>query len=275
MTQKFNRRSNESDQTVNNSGQTKYMYCSLSTQQIKQGIIMKNQTTQQLPPHPNAPKSVTSNKQRRRVEFSEEHVVIPPRFLVLTEPLSRAMWYTGKDFQRFRAKVGLLASEIRYGKSERSKDLPSYSSVLSSVHLSCSRGSDPNKSSVFQLALWFNVATNRRGLEHLSCTESMVFDRKVRINSAIDSVLGAQALGYNDNNDRVENIRRVYERISKPARFFALSLARASELASHEVMSTLRIARRYDANEDTAQQLIPQKKRTWKRFFSKQVAVNP
>lgn len=211
---------------------------------------------------------------------------MPPRFLVLTEPLARAIWYTPKEFQRFRSNVRLLASEIRYGTQKSSKDLPSYSRVLSSVHSSCSRGNEPNKSSVFRLALWFNLATNRRGLEHLSCTESMSFDRKVRINSAIDSVMGAQTLAYKDSNDHAENIRRVYERIAEPARLFAMSLARASELTSHEVMSTLKITVKCDSNDQIdqqlqiAQQLIPRKKQESvlsrrKRFFSKRVPANP
>lgn len=145
-------------------------------------------------------------------------------------------WYSALDYKRFRAHTSSLAKEV--AKAEARNRAPfSYQRVMVRTYEVCTSAVFEPKGSILtvderkHMNRWAEIAPSRLGLEKWAI-KSIGQDRSVRRNEIVDVVLDMQeSFVGQDVADCDVLIQQACERVSRPSRLFARTVADAQAVA--------------------------------------------
>jgi hypothetical protein len=144
-------------------------------------------------------------------------------------------WYSQADYRRFKATSMYMAREI--AKLENRNRAPfSYHRVLLRTYEACCSVHEETNASVLtsferkHLERWTEVATSRLGLERWT-VRSIQSDKLLRRNEIYRIVMELQNIVTQNPEPKADFLRQSSERISRPSRVFARTLAEAHAAA--------------------------------------------
>lgn len=173
-----------------------------------------------------------SSKPTKRVGFDLERNTVHYNSHCLDAV--KCTWYTRRDYLGFREQNVILTQKITDVESQTR--LPcSYARTLTRTYDACCEGAEDisdeaysvlDESEMARLQRWLRAAITYNGLEKYAI-EGYREERRNRVDEVVESVLGLQDLETDDQEDLDEFIRMVSERLTRPSRTFARTMAEA------------------------------------------------
>jgi hypothetical protein len=155
--------------------------------------------------------------------------------LVQFKEETKETWYEAADYRLFKNCAFHMAKEIT--KAEEKNRAPySYSRVMTNTYLQCCKA-DSDFANVLtpdeakHLTRWAEVATSRLGLEKWSI-HPIGTDKNYRRSILLDLIMDAQDRPYEHDSERAAYIADSCQRVSRPLRLFARTLAEAQATAA-------------------------------------------
>jgi hypothetical protein len=140
------------------------------------------------------------------------------------------LWYSYQEYDSFKCENCMIAVGIRQQYRKDNRKINSYGGTLMAVYKSCLEKKFPSDDILRQLARWQTIGVSRRGLEK-QIVRDIYKGRRTAIQKSLSIVLNAQILLKESREDKEEQIRTVYEKVTTSSRMFAIVLAQADMLA--------------------------------------------